>query len=144
MPRNTNIPEVQIIFKRWNAILLNLRQNTGYMDGWYWLVAWHVEKGETFTQWWIREAEEEAWIFLKPKQMKYVHTVHRHKLINQEERIWVLFLVEQWDGEPKNTEPHKCKELTWWDIDHLPENTIPYLKICIKNIQKGLYYSETD
>jgi 8-oxo-dGTP diphosphatase len=141
--RNTNIPEVQIVFKKWNQILLNLRHNTGYMDNMYWLVAWHVEKWETFTQGGIREALEEAWVILKPEQMKYVHTVHRKK--NDEEmRIWVIFVVENWDGDIVNTEPHKCKELIWCDVQSLPKNTIPYIKVCLENIEKGMYYSETD
>lgn len=76
--------------------------------------------------------------------MKYVHTVHRKKEAENEERVGVIFLVEQWDAEPINTEPEKCKELVWWDIESLPENTIPYIKSCLENIQKGVYYSETD
>jgi 8-oxo-dGTP diphosphatase len=141
--RNTNIPEVQVIFKKWNQILLNLRHNTGYMDHWYGLVAGHVEEGETFTQGAIREAFEEAWVKLKPEQLKYVHTVHRRK-VGETMRVWVLFLVEYWDGEIINAEPHKSKELIWCDMLSLPHNTIPYIQTCITNIQQWLSYTETE
>jgi hypothetical protein len=39
-------------------------------------------------------------------------------------------------------EPHKCKELAFFDIDNLPENTIPYLKKTIELIEKGETFSE--
>ena len=141
--RNINIPEVQVIFKRGNKILLNLRQNTGYMDGWYWLIAWHVEKGETFSDAALREAFEEAWVQLKKESLQYVHTVHRVTWEGME-RVGVIFIVEVWPDEPYNAESEKCKQLLWCDIDILPENTIPYLITCIWNIQRGLWYTETN
>ena len=140
MPRNTIIPEVQIIFKRWSDILLYLRQNTGYMDGYYWFVAGHVEKWESFIDAAIREAKEEAGVTIQKEDLVYVHTVHRKKLDEKEERVWVLFEVEVWEGEITNSEPEKCKELIWQDKYTLPKNMIPYIKLCIDSINKWILY----
>lgn len=144
MKRNTNIPEVQIIFKRWEDILLNLRQNTGYMDGWYGLVAGHVEKWESFSQAAIREAQEESWVTLLPSQLKYVHTVHRKKIREREERVGVIFMVENLQTEPYNAEPDKSQWLFWINWNTLPKNTIPYIASCIQDIQNWITYSEVN
>ncbi len=41
-----------------------------------------------------------------------------------------------------NCEPQKCDDLSWTDIDSLPQNTIPYVKRAIEEYQAGVYYSE--
>jgi len=53
-----------------------------------------------------------------------------------------FFLAEKWKGEPQNMEAHKCDDLRWFDLDKLPENTIPYIKQAINCFLKGIFYSE--
>ena len=55
-------------------ILLQLRQNTGYMDNMYdFACSGHVEKGESYTTALVREAKEEIGITLKEEDfmLKY-------------------------------------------------------------------------
>ncbi|MGL4539936.1 MAG: NUDIX domain-containing protein [Candidatus Rhabdochlamydia sp.] len=68
---------VYLIVKKKNAILLSLRQNTGYYDGSYGLVSGHVEEEESAINALIREAKEEAGIQLFSSQIKPIHIMHR-------------------------------------------------------------------
>ncbi len=60
MSRHTNIVAAYLVLQKDDQVLLLQRQNTGYEDGNYSVIAGHVEPGETFTQAIIREAREEA------------------------------------------------------------------------------------
>jgi ADP-ribose pyrophosphatase YjhB (NUDIX family) len=123
--------------------LLLRRLNTGYEDGNYSIVAGHVDLGETFTQCIIREAKEETGIELKPENLKVVHVMHRNSKSNEyNERIDVFFIAEKWNGEIINKEPHKCDDLSWFDLDNIPENTIPYIKQILNKIKNKEFYSE--
>lgn len=140
MARNHNIPASYLFLLKDNKTLILKRQNTGYEDGNYSLVAGHVDEGETFTDAVIREAYEEANIILKPQNLKVIHVMHRKSLDSI--RVDVFFTATSWEGEIINKEPKKCSELIWIDIKKLPENTILYIREAIKNIQNKIFYSE--
>ena len=124
-------------------VLLLRRFNTGYEDGKYSMVAGHVDQGETFTQCIIREAEEEAGILLRPEDLEVIHVMYRnsHSAENNE-RVDIFFSAQQWQGELQNKEPQKCDDLSWFELDHLPENVIPYIKQALESIKNKIYYSE--
>lgn len=133
------IPEVHLFLFRNEEILLLRRYNTGYEDGKYGLIAGHVDGNEALTAAMMREAKEEAGIDILPKDLHFAHLMHRRHL---DERISVFFLVNQWDGEPRNTEPHKCDDLRWFSLSNLPENMVPYVRKAIKHYFAGTMYSE--
>ncbi len=141
--RHQNIPASYLTLFKDNKILLLKRFNTGYEDGNYSMIAGHVDPNETFTQCIIREAEEEAGILLKPKDLEVVHVMHRNsRTAENDERVDVFFITEKWDGEIANKEPHKCDDLSWFDMDKIPENIIPYIRHAIEKIKNKVYYSE--
>jgi 8-oxo-dGTP pyrophosphatase MutT (NUDIX family) len=141
--RHQNISASYLTLFKDNKVLLLRRFNTGYEDGNYSMVAGHVDSGETFTQCVIREAEEEAGILLKPEDLKVVHVMHRNSGTEENnERVDVFFIAEKWDGEIVNKEPHRCDDLSWFDLDALPSNIIPYVNQAIKGIKNKNYYSE--
>lgn len=140
--RHHNIPASYLVLKRDNKFLLSKRINTGYKDGMYSLVAGHVEDGETFTDGLIREAKEEAGLKILANSAKMVHLMHRRSQHDDSQRVDVFFLIENFDGEPKNLEPEKCEKLEWFSIADLPENTIPYIRRALENITKNILYSE--
>ena len=139
--RHQNIPASYLVLIKDNKVLLQRRFNTGYQDGKYSMVAGHVDKRETFTEAIIRETKEEAGIELKSENLKVAHVMHRDSGTNENnERVDVFFVADKWDGEIENKEPHKCDDLSWFELDNLPDNAIPYIKQaidCIKNKKSG-------
>ncbi|MBL7058294.1 NUDIX domain-containing protein [Patescibacteria group bacterium] len=141
--RHQNIPASYLTLLKDNKVLLLRRFNTGYEDGNYSMVAGHINQVETFTQCIIREAEEEAGILLKPEYLQVVHVMHRNSgTAENNERVDVFFIAEKWEGEIINKEPYKCDDLSWFDLDKIPDNTIPYIKQALKGIKSKIYYSE--
>ena len=138
--RNQNTPASYLVLFKDNQVLLLKRFNTGYEDGKYSMIAGHVDAGESFSEAVIRESYEEAGIELNNENLQVFHIMHRKAL--DSERIDVFFIAKSWNGELKNKEPRKCSDLSWFDIDNIPENTIPYIKFAIQNIRNKIFYSE--
>ena len=134
------IPSVYVLLIKDGQILLLRRFQTGYEDGKYGLVAGHADGGETMTTAMIREAKEEAGIDLMKDDLKLVLTMHRW--CGDHERIDLFFTVEEWQGEINNMEPNKCDDLSWFSLDQLPENTIPYIQTAINCYFRGERYCE--
>jgi 8-oxo-dGTP diphosphatase len=128
------------VFKRNDEILLLKRFNTGFEDGNYSMVAGHLDGNETVKYSLKREVREEVGIDLDLKHVDIVHIMHRRT--PDREYIDFFLLVSQWKGDIKNMEPEKCSELRWAKIDKLPENTIPYIRFAINQINSGEIYSE--
>lgn len=129
-----------IIPRRGNEVLLSLRKNTGYMDGYYSLVAGHVEVNEVIEEGAIREAFEEAGVVITAEQLTFVFLQHRQSAEAIDEYIDVFFEISEWQGEFTNMEPEKCGGLDWFDIDALPENTIPDIADILKKYRNGQHY----
>lgn len=141
--RHQNVPASYLILVKDNNVLLLRRFNTGYEDGNYSMIAGHVDPGETFTQCIIREAQEEAGIQIKPEDLEVAHVMHRNsKSTEYNERIDIFFLAKKWSGEIINKEPHKCDDLSWFDLDNIPDNTIPHIKQTLNKIKNKEFYSE--
>ena len=141
--RHQNVPASYLTLFKDNKVLLLRRCNTGYEDGNYSMIAGHVDPGETFTQCILREAKEEAGIILKPEHLKVVHVVHRNSgEPENNERVDVFFVAEEWEGEIVNKESQKCDDLSWFDLDHIPDNVIPFIRQVIEEIKNKNFYSE--
>jgi len=117
-------------------ILLSKRQNTGYMDGMYSLVAGHVEEGESVVQAMMREAKEEAGIDIKEEDLDVLLTCHRIR----QQYIDVYLSPMDYSGEITNVEPNKCEELKFFNEDNLPENVVPEVRAALQAISKGKNY----
>ncbi len=133
------IPEVHLFMIKEGKILLLLRENTGYEDGKYSVVAGHLDGNESITAAMVREAWEEAGLIIHPDNLKFVHVMHRK---SDQERLSFFFVPEIWEGEPINMEPDKCGELNWYPLQSLPENMIPYVKLALQHYLNNIFYSE--
>lgn len=87
-----------------------------------------------------KEAKEEAGIKINSEDLELIHVMHR-KCPN-EERIDFFIRAKEWKGKPKNLEPNKCDDLSWFRLNKLPKNLIPYVRQAISFIRKGILYSE--
>lgn len=131
-----------IIFRKDDKVAFVLRENTGWMDGYYDLPAGKVEKGESFIEAAIREAKEEVGIDLKPENLSHVLTLHRFN--RDEDMSWVdiVFEAHDWAGELYNAESGKHSELAWLDLNNLPQNIPPNGRVRLDQIRAGNRYAE--
>ena len=136
------IPAVYLVLVKDNKILLSRRYNTGYFDNYYSFPAGHLDGEETVKQAMIRETKEETGIVLDSSDLKLIHTMNRR--IPNDERVDFFFTVEKWQGEPKIMEPEKCSDLSWFELNNLPNNIIPYIKQVIESYLSGIIYSERE
>ncbi len=119
-------------------VLLQLRQNTGYMDGhWAAAAAGHVERGESVFEAASREASEElgvAEVVLTP-----LCAMHRTGNTGDpiDERVDYFFSSSQWSGEPRIIEPHKCADLRWFGLDDLPDPVVAHELEVLEGVRKG-------
>ena len=134
-----------LVLFRDGKVLLSQRANTGYYDGYFGLVSGHVEGKESFTEAVIREAFEEAGIQLEFQDLETCHVMHRYEDLNppgSRVRVDVFILARNWRNDLINREPEKCSHLGWFNLSDLPENTIPYVKSVLNDIQAKKHYSE--
>lgn len=131
--------DVHLLLVKKNKILLLLRKNTGYEDGKYHLPAGHKEEKESPIQALIRETKEEVGIHLYPQNIKFVHIMYN---FTDSERVAFFFVVKKWRGKIKNMEPKKHEKISWFPLNNLPKNIVPYAEFAIKCYQKRIFFSE--
>ena len=106
-------------------VLLQLRQNTGFMDG-YWAcgAAGHVEAGESVADAALREAREELGVQIAGEDLEPLTAMHRSQGTGLaiDERVDFFFACRRWSGEPRALET-KAGELRWVRLDAL--TTLP-------------------
>jgi mutator protein MutT len=135
------IPAVYLVLVKENKVLLMRRANTGYHDGSYSLPAGHHDGGQLLTEAMVREAKEEIGITINGADLLFAHVQHRLRT-KDGERIDFYYTCPEWQGEIVNNEPEKCDDISWHDLDALPENIIPTVKIALEAIRLGVFYSE--
>jgi 8-oxo-dGTP diphosphatase len=128
---------VHLLLIREGKILLLRRFNTGYEDGNYSIVAGHLDGNEDVKSAMVREAREEAGIDIKPNNIEIVGVMNRK---SENERIDFFFVADSWDNEIVNMEPRKCDDLSWFQMNNLPLNIIPYVKRAIENYISGVQF----
>ena len=120
--------------------LLQLRQNTGYMDGYYDLAAsGHLEPGESLLDCAIRETKEETGITLYPENVKLVFINHQY----EENYVRMVFAAELPRGSsPKIREPDRNGGFLWAKPDQLPDNVRPFIPKMFEAMKAGLNYDD--
>jgi len=137
------VPAAYVFFVRPSAsgdgqdVLLQLRQGTGYMDG-YWAaaVAGHVEQGESVFDAAAREAIEEIGV----TDVELTPLCAMHRTGNGEpvdERVDYFFTTSTWSGEPRIVEPDKCADLRWFGLRDLPSPVVPHELSVLSQLREG-------
>lgn len=138
--RFTVVPASYVYLLREGAagteVLLQLRQGTGYMDGFWAAAAGHVERGETAEQAARREVREE--VAVEDLALTFVTAMQRtaHDL-PIDERVDFFFTARSWTGEPRIVEPAKCAELRWFALDALPQPVVPHERFVLDGLRTG-------
>ena len=118
-------------------VLLQLRQNTGYMDDhWAAAAAGHVEQGETAYDAAHREALEELGV--RDLDLTFVTAMQRTRGGEPiDERIDFFFTARSWSGEPAIVEPEKAAELRWCLLSDLPDPVVPHERSVLESLRAG-------
>jgi 8-oxo-dGTP diphosphatase len=117
-----------------DEVLLQLRQNTGYMDAhWAAAAAGHVERGETAYDAARREAREEVGV--EVGELSFLTSMQRTRHADPiDERVDFFFSCRSWTGEPRIVEPEKCAALEWFPLDALPEPVVPHERFVLQRL----------
>jgi len=127
------VPAAYVMFRRRadpGEVLLQLREGTGYMDG-YWAMAaaGHVEAGESVFAAARREAAEELGVDVEPAALVPLCAMHRTGATGLECRSWL--------GTPALQEPDKAAALRWFDLGALPEPVVPHERFVLEGVRNG-------
>lgn len=111
-------------------VLLQLRRNTGYMDGhWACGASGHVEAAESVLEAAVRETDEELGIGVEATDLGALTAMHRTNDLGGaalEQRIDLFFSLRIWTGTPAVREPAKNAGLRWFSLTDLPEAVPPH------------------
>ncbi len=127
-----------ILYNKGSILLLRQKKTLG---GNYTLVGGTIENTEYALQALIREAQEEAGILLKEKDLQLVHVLHKRTKGNGH-RITLYFKATQYGGKLTTGEPNKFKGVSWFLLDNLPANLSETVRHVLKEYREGRMYSE--
>ena len=134
------VPAAYVLLRRDDQVLLQLRQNTGYRDG-YWAAAaaGHVERGESVIAAACREAAEELGVLIEPSALSPLTAMHRTHGNGEpiDERVDFFFTCTTWSGEPEVLEPRKTVGLRWFALDALPDLVVPHERWVLQQLEDG-------
>lgn len=121
-------------------VLLQQRQNTGYMDG-FWVAgaAGHVEPHETAVACAVREAAEELGVEIDEGDLEPLTVMQRTDGTDTptEQRVDWFFAARSWRGRPAVMEPVKCGGLGWFSLDDLPQPIPAYEHLVLLGLADG-------
>lgn len=130
---------VHVFLIKDGQVLLLRRKNTGHHDGEYGLPAGKLDGGEPLHTAAIREVREECGAVVAPADLTLIGTMHLRT--SGDERVDFFFRAEQWTGVIRNMEPDKCDEVSWFPVDALPENIIPFVQEAWNTFRDGVWYA---
>jgi 8-oxo-dGTP diphosphatase len=105
--------------------------------GWWSKPGGTIDYGEKVIDAMKREIKEELDIEIEING----YLLHTDHVIKEDNQHWVAFnyIAKIESGKPKNMEPHKCDEISWFTLDNLPEKITQTTKEPIKNYLAGRY-----
>lgn len=133
------VPAAYVLLRRADAVLLQLRSGTGYMDDhWAFAAAGHVEKYETVFAAACRESAEELGVTIDPADLRPLTAMHRTHVDHApiDERVDFFFACDRWEGEPRLME-RKAAGLDWFALDALPGPVVPHEKYVLDGVRTG-------
>ena len=127
---------VFLVIAREGKILLQLRQNTGYMDGkWDTAASGHVDEGERLEDAMVRETMEEIGVKVEKKDFRLMGFEYDETC----SYFRGFFGCERYEGEPRVMEPEKNGGLEWFELMDLPDLT-PGAAEAVDMVRRGVFY----
>jgi 8-oxo-dGTP diphosphatase len=139
------VPAAYVFLFDGDRVLLQLRTNTGYYDGWWAAAAaGHVEPGETVFAAAVRETSEELGIVIDADDLAPLTTMHRTAPtgLAVDQRVDFFFACRIWDGTPAALED-KAAALRWFDLAALPDNVVHHERQVLEGCRAGNLHAIT-
>jgi len=139
MPRFSLVPAAYVALVQDGRVLLQQRQNTGYMDGhWSFSAAGHLERDESVHAAAVREVYEELGVRIREVDLEPVCTIHRRQSERDGgQRVDFFFTVSSWSGEPTVSEPERSGGIRWVELSALPGPLVPVDAIALEMLRTG-------
>ena len=132
------VPAAYVFLRRGGDVLLQLRKDTGYYDG-YWAAgaAGHVEADESVLEAASRETLEELGVAVDPAELVPLTAMHRTATREEiDQRVDFFFECRVWTGEPELQET-KAAGLDWFPIGDLPHPFVPHELFVLEHLRDG-------
>ncbi|MDO5495068.1 MAG: NUDIX domain-containing protein [bacterium] len=139
IPRFQVVPAAYVYLRRGDEVLLQLRRNTGYMDGhWAAAAAGHVEPGEDVITAALREVTEELGVVVAEEDLTPLTALHRTDgtLAPIEQRVDLMYSCVRWQGEPAPQEEEKNERIEWFPLTGLPKMP-PHERFVLERLAAG-------
>ena len=119
-------------------VLLMKRDKLTCYGEFYTVPSGHLDENESPLQCAIRETFEETGI--RVNEAEFSSVIHRvgknppKKWCQSIDYMDFFFVCRSFTGIPKIMEPEKCSEIKYTNIDELPVNFVPYVKLALDNL----------
>jgi 8-oxo-dGTP pyrophosphatase MutT (NUDIX family)/predicted enzyme related to lactoylglutathione lyase len=141
LPSPSGVPDVYVIVRRADQVLLLLRSGTGYKDGQWGPPSGKVEDAETYREAAARELREETGISVGPGELRFIHVIERLP-ISGSRWVGLFFEVDAATASPVNVEADKHEALAFFPVSHLPDNTVDYVRYVLQAVATSRHLSE--
>lgn len=134
------IPAAYVFLVDDGRVLLQMREGTGYYDGWWAAsAAGHVDPGETLTAGAVRETREEIGVDVEERDLEAITAMHRTAPTGLpiDQRLDVFFAARSWRGIPSLQEADKASALEWFALDALPERMVHHERFALEAWRDG-------
>jgi len=103
------------------VVLLQRSENAKFAQGMWDLPVGKSDPGEPITQTAVRELYEETGLTVKPEWLTVAHIIHSAWGVEAPNGfLTVVFVADQWTGEPENREPRKHAQVCWASTGSIP------------------------
>ncbi|MGW2258953.1 NUDIX domain-containing protein [Streptomyces sp. NPDC001780] len=107
------------------VVLLQRSQNAKFAQGMWDLPVGKSQPGEPITETAVRELYEETGLTVKPEALQVAHIIHGAWGVEAPSGfLTVVFVANDWTGEPANREPRKHAQVCWVDVDEIPDEFV--------------------
>ncbi|MEI5584147.1 MULTISPECIES: NUDIX domain-containing protein [unclassified Agromyces] len=134
------IPAAYVFLVDGDRVLLQMREGTGYYDGWWAAsAAGHVDPGETLVAGAVRETREEIGVEVAESDLEAITAMHRTAPTGLpiDQRLDVFFVTRTWRGIPSLQEADKASALEWFPLDALPERMVHHERFALEGWRDG-------
>lgn len=134
------IPAAYVFLVDGDRVLLQMREGTGYYDGWWAAsAAGHVDPGETLMTGAVRETLEEIGVEVDERDLEAITAMHRTAPTGLpiDQRLDVFFMTRSWRATPSLQEADKASALEWFALDALPERMVHHERFALEGWRDG-------